>query len=226
MGDWPPVRPYNRAVVETYRSIGLEMSWTLGAALILGTGVSLLFRFFRDRKLSINVTDWVVSGIGLLFALLPIPIPTTVAFPLLLLVLVGPFLVQTKKDPRFPKWYRTGTAVFMVVGAIGLFFFLLANFDSSVTLRGDSVQFTEFGEMRTVAREGLEVHATGSPRDWYSNRAWWSWTSYAAGDQLGPHVMGSEMYWGPDGMIRGDELGRRLAKWAGTEPKYRFYERD
>jgi hypothetical protein len=87
---------------------------------------------------------------------------------------------------------------------------------ASIELRGDRMLFSDVISRGSLPRSGLRIDATGSKGcDWYS----WSTSS---GYDFGPHLAGYNIYLGPHGLIRGDDLGRRIAKWSGSTPKYKL----
>lgn len=94
--------------------------------------------------------------------------------------------------------------------------------DEWMVLRSNEVEFRWIEKTETVDRQGLVVHETGHRRRWWETRPWSSWTTYS-GEKLGPGITGFSWYWGPNGLIRGDDLGNHLAQWAETKPVYSIY---
>ncbi len=225
VGHPEPIDQYTDCVVETYRSIGPATEWVICAAFLLITVASVVRDSIKAKKLRVTLYNGVVALYAFLILVSPIPIPAAVTFSLMGPVFVGAHLLQTRKEATNSKRSRYALGFASVAMAFVLFFVLLAIFDETMVLADDHVKYEWLGEAQRVPREGLRVDATGGPRGWYTLRDWWSWTSFASNDELGPHIAGSDLYWGPHGMIRGDDLGRRLAEWAGTEPRYRTYDR-
>jgi len=56
---------------------------------------------------------------------------------------------------------------------------------------------------------------------WFNIRQWGSWTSFSgtgSKSEMGPMFAGFDIYWGPQGLIRGDDLAVHFAHWAGVVP--------
>ncbi|MCH7904404.1 MAG: hypothetical protein IH944_07530 [Armatimonadetes bacterium] len=211
---------------ETYTSLGLEASWTFGAAIALGSIVGVIWQSVRAKKLTIQPAIIGAFSIGLVLALWQTPIPMLWAIPGL--STIGAIAVFFMKHKNMKN--RVGMGVTGIAVSVALFFIMQSMFTGVVVLGDENVTWDSWvDDSGHVPREGLRVHATGSPKRWYGNRQWWSWTIYSdsattPSERLGPHLIGFELYWGPDGMVTGDELGVRLAEWAGVEPRYRMTE--
>lgn len=102
-----------------------------------------------------------------------------------------------------------------VAGASTAFIFM----NEKIDLSADSARYRYADKDESVPRNEMEVHALGGESRWFDPWGTYSWTTYS-GHRLGPHIDGGTYYWGPSGLIRGDDLGRKLASWAGTKPVY------
>lgn len=216
----PPAtrRPYNQRVQGTYIWLGPEVAWSIGVGILIGGLLGNVRRWLREKKLTVTVFERVVAAYGIALVLLPIPF--FVAFPLMAPVFVGGSVLQSRGKVAGPMWSKYALVIGAVVVCVGGFFFLLWMFGSTrFTLQSDKVVSYDAGDTMVAPRDGLEVHALSSRWRWLMGQSW-SWTTFGSNHELGPHVSGSDYYWGPDGLVRGDDLGQRLAAWAGTEPEY------
>jgi hypothetical protein len=89
-----------------------------------------------------------------------------------------------------------------------------------VVLNDSSVSSDFLGRTSSVSRQNLRFTVIRrSP--WFNIRPWGSWTSFSGNgktEKLGPSFAGFDVFWGPHGLIRGDDLGAHMAKWAGVVP--------
>ena len=95
-------------------------------------------------------------------------------------------------------------------------------FKDQVTLGEANTTFTQLGRTATIPRGDLEVDAMKGPHHFWSGRPWMSWTFFSGEGktrQLGPDFTGFMLYWGPHGLIRGDDLARHVARWAHVTPR-------
>ncbi|MBS1707930.1 MAG: hypothetical protein JSS65_04325 [Armatimonadetes bacterium] len=85
-----------------------------------------------------------------------------------------------------------------------------------LTITDSSVSYQMIDEVRTVPRTGLKVsYITKEPEyGWGMSRTWI--VRDANGD--GPWVSSYQTFWGPNGLTRSDEVGKRLAEWANVQP--------
>lgn len=212
---------------ETYQNLGPEISWTFGAAIALAAIIGVIWRSFRAKKLTIEPFQIGALVFGLVIALWPTPIPMVVAYPAPILFIGIAAFFAKPKDEKVTKRRRMVVGIGATVMSVVTFFLYLNLVTGSLVLDKNNVTWESSYRNGQVSREGLKVHATGGRNAWHNNHQWWSWTSFSDKktdnpiDHLGPSLIGFELYWGPDGMVTGDELGVRLAEWAGTEPKYR-----
>lgn len=124
---------------------------------------------------------------------------------------------------------RTALARWILVPifvAIGLQFLLMVpvGFPENMVLAGDSLTFSRSGEKSTIPRSGLIINALDGRFFPWEIRHSKTWTSFS-GRKVGPDLFGSQLYWGPTGLIRGDHLGQRLANWAGSKPDFLTFNR-
>ncbi|AIE83711.1 hypothetical protein OP10G_0343 [Fimbriimonas ginsengisoli Gsoil 348] len=127
--------------------------------------------------------------------------------------LFASFLPFILRDPE-SIFGRIALALFFF--AVGALFVALPAGRNRIVLGESQVNFTYLGRTETAPRQGLIVHKT-PPHKWIDVRPWSSWTSFSGGNP-GPSLAGYDVFWGPHGLIRGDDLGEHLARWAGTEP--------
>lgn len=124
-------------------------------------------------------------------------------------------LVSPGKSPSIA--FRLPFALGLIALALGQ---VLIYRDDRITLHDDSVSYRSAGDQdRSVPRAGLRLHALGGEPRWFDPWGTYSWTTYSKGTP-GPYLSGSMCYWGPHGLVRGDDLARHLADWAGVKPVY------
>jgi len=196
------------------------MSW---AVALFGALVQFGFSAFKWAKgegFKVSSDSVLVASIFSLWGLLVLPMEW---LGVALMAVIGVrSLVPSSQSPKSVR-ARLGLAAVMFAAAavMGL---MVVNVTRERIILSDSSVSWEGAFEGTVPRQGLRVHATGGTRRWWETRAWYSWTSFS-GDALGPSPMGSGLYLGPSGLIRGDGVGRRIAAWAGTEPEHRTINR-
>jgi hypothetical protein len=91
---------------------------------------------------------------------------------------------------------------------------------NTIVLKDSEVSFTDVRGVKSVPREGLQVHRIHQEQG-ANIHAWSSWSTYSrpqGKDELGPHIAGFDVYWGPHGLVRGDDLALHMARWAGVVP--------
>lgn len=205
---------------ETYISMGIEVGWVMP---VFFTLVTLALRAWQSRKAKKLVFSWfdvcliALSGLALLTM-----VPFSVFFSAsLAFICLGGFSCNQAMTRSGRKGRLVLCSASVVVPAL-MFLSMHSMFERRVELSANEVSAEEFDLVVTVPRKGLRVHAARSD-SWLDNRETWSWTTYS-GDELGPSLMGSEVFIGPDGIISGDKLGRRLAEWADTEPEYTVFD--
>jgi hypothetical protein len=133
---------------------------------------------------------------------------------------LGVFL---SKVPDLHRPFRWGFAAMCIAMGACFVFMATAIGPDRIVLTESTATYSSATTKSTVPREGLRVHALRGSRGWwkvFNIRDWYSWSSFSSND-LGPDVAGFDQYWGPHGLVRGDQLGKHLADWAGTQPIYR-----
>ncbi len=89
--------------------------------------------------------------------------------------------------------------------------------DGDIILRDSDVTFTFLGKTQSLPRKGLRFDVSPSRRGLFTMRDWSNWTS-RSGHEMELGFAGNVVYWGPNGLIRGDDLGYRLSRWAQVKP--------
>jgi hypothetical protein len=126
---------------------------------------------------------------------------------------------------NFPKWMGKplpGRWVFGIVllGLAGLFATQTAlDEPQRITISNDAMSYADHFGKGILPRKGLTVTETMMEHKRSDIRSWSSWTIDP--DNAGLGFAGFDIYWGPNGLIRGDALGQRIANWAGTKPQHR-----
>jgi len=211
---------YTVLVVETYRQIGWETSWTFSAMAIAVALIIALGRSVKVKKPTITAYEITIIAFGVLLLVVPVPVPVSVSLPGFMLVCIGGNIFLHRNATEVSNRYRIGLGVGAVVVALGAYFAMTRMADGYVVLKDSSVEFKQFDDVRQVPREGLRVNAMSSGSSWLYRREKFSWTSFSNHD-LGPSISGSDLFWGPNGLVTGDDLGRRIADWSGAEVLYR-----
>jgi len=95
----------------------------------------------------------------------------------------------------------------------------------AIELKSDGVIYVWLGETLQIPRHALRVNVIRQA-PWFNIRPYGSWTTlYKQAGLLrtGPSFAGFNIYWGPHGLIRGDDLAMHFAKWAGVTPVDKTY---
>ena len=143
----------------------------------------------------------------LIAAFFNLPVAWLVA--LLFAVNIFGFSFLLSRKPLF-----VGSAISLVVVPTILLAFAPME-DERITLRSDHAEFTGWRDGK-IDRVGMRITRAVRKR-FLGSRPGSTWTS-RAGDEPGPHVTGFGWYWGPNGLIYGEDLGHRIAEWADTTP--------
>ena len=203
---------------ETCVSIGNEAPWVVAAAQMAVVAGIAIGRSVRIGKPSITIVEGAFLAWNAVVWLLSIP--DSIWWPVLIAISLVGVLTMAKGPRTLSPRAKVVIGVLAVVAPVGFFLFMFNSFEHRIVLGDSQVQQTIFGKVRQAPRIGLRVYTTGSTRSsWLDNRPWSSWSSIA-GDEFGPSLAGFEVFIGPHGVIRGDDLGRRLAQWADTTPVY------
>jgi hypothetical protein len=203
-------------VGETYTLVGMDLSWTTVAAYAVVSALMLLIPKVRRNR---NLIKLDLSCLVWLVLCLIVNLPISWAFAGLMIIMMSWSLVVSRA--KTPRWSMVLGAM-AAVGVAGGFIWTMQSIGyERIVLEDTRVSFDQFGRSEEIQRDGLTVHATSGARGWWNTREWQSWTSFGTHDRLGPDIAGFNLYWGPHGLIRGDDLGKRLAEWAHTKPVYR-----
>ncbi len=204
----------------TYTPLGLDLG--LPFALLL-SAMSLLPIRWLALKRNGPILGWPDILVSMSWILVGLTgLPTTLALgPLIILPTLWTFWRKPKTGDHKPQVLLSlAVSAIMIAAGAGIMW-LGAQASDTLTLKAYQVTFTDFKGQHAVPKAGLRVHAVRGPKSWWSTNSW-SWTSYS-GDDLGPHLMGNMIYWCPEGLVRGDDLGVKLASWANTKPIYREF---
>ena len=90
----------------------------------------------------------------------------------------------------------------------------------TITLQDHQVEFKESHGSGVAPRAGLRIDYIQHSAE-LNIRPWASWSSETRGPKMvrGANFAGFTMFWGPHGLIRGDDLGKHMAEWAGVKPQ-------
>lgn len=200
--------------------MGIQVSWAVVAFSIALSVVICTVRSIRAKKLTVSTVD--IGSVLLNIFVWAFSMPYSIWMPGLIVVSMASVFLRPKNSPAMSLKAKIIYASITVIAPIGFFLYMMNLFEHRIVLSESTVSDTEFHRTINVPRVNLRVHATTTKQTrWIFNGRSWSWTTYS-GDDVGPGIMGNEVFIGPHGLLSGDDLGRRLAKWAGTEPVYRF----
>jgi hypothetical protein len=212
-------------VNETYLSIG-PASTPLIAVMGIACIAVVLIAFAITKRKSRAFGSMIALGSWYVVAgLLGLP----VAFMFTVTFLIIPAFGVFTKQPQTPRFLVPIFAIVML--AIGGFMFWMLS-ENRITLSAQQFQSEPTGMTRAsgfdfdksdFARKGLRVDASSFHNDgWLMGGRHFGWSIWS-GDRPGPYFSGRDYYWGPNGLIRGDSLGKRIADWAGSKPVYKVY---
>jgi hypothetical protein len=91
-------------------------------------------------------------------------------------------------------------------------------FPEQIVLRDESASYTSLNLTTTVPRVGLHIMVARPRFMPFVLHRKGSW-AFSSEDVLGPIVDGWFVYWGPGGLIQGNEVGKRLVDWVETAPR-------
>jgi hypothetical protein len=209
-------RCYYEEVTETYTVIGYDANWTTAAVVVVVTAIQVPFTKAARRR---GIVLYGLAAAALLLLGVVAGLPENWAFAGCAVGLTTLAFIRNRSS--MPRWGIAVGAAFTLAVAASFVFMVRYISNEQIVLGEGKVAFDQFGDRKSIARNGLTIHATGSPRQWWQSRAFSSWTTYGPNETLGPDITGFAIYWGPHGLIRGDDLGKKLAEWAGTKPVYR-----
>ena len=96
-----------------------------------------------------------------------------------------------------------------------------------ITLRSDRADVSETWRQspQTLPRNGLEVRVLHDVKTDEPGRYGWL-VDLADHSRIGPmgiDFSSKDIFWGPQGMVKGNQLGNHIADWAGVKPVYENY---
>ncbi|HWA82172.1 MAG TPA: hypothetical protein VG820_01970 [Fimbriimonadaceae bacterium] len=209
-------------MTETYTLVGSQSTWLLGLAPLVVVPV-LLVRKRTQPDTYLGWLNWYFAWYAISFAI-GMPQEWILGGSLWVIALSsilpkrGP--LRAKKSQRFIllACLPIGLAIAAIPVLVGGERIVLADHNATDSLASVT--------RASVARQGLVVHASYDSRDraefLFGGRSY-TWTSYGADQSAGPDVTSQGEYWGPHGLVSGNELGRHLAAWAGATIQYRDY---
>lgn len=103
------------------------------------------------------------------------------------------------------KWLRISIgSVFIFIGLVTAFAYSLNSPDDGFILKEDAVSSRD----GVLPKKDAEVFA--------GSNVWTTSAKEGASFRIGPMVVGSDVYWGPRGVMSGEQVGSRLQEWAGN----------
>jgi hypothetical protein len=217
----PQIRLILTLMTEHYVSLGGAADWHFYLPMGLAAAIFpfIVKRFISESGRELNPMQWWMVPWGLWMivgSFLGLPqMMMTGAMPLFLALAM---LVPGPKEYSAKMPLLARAASFIVFLAMGWWTCRL-EFGRSVIVLGPvqgSFKLHAHSQPRLVSRSGL-VTAThfvrgGKPDGsdtWDVMHKDWPYADF----------QGTEVFWGPHGMIRGDQVGQRIAAWAGVQPK-------
>lgn len=200
-------------MIETYTSVGTDSSWVVVFMSVAPVFISCA-RYKRGQRFPIwpSILPVVYT---LVCSLIGIPVEWIIAGGC---VGVGVSCAFSKHEKATPALKIVLALSFVGAGFGWVWLGKATNF--KVMLSDSKVTFTEFSRPGSVARSGLRISVIQHDGGLHIH-PWGSWSSFSDRDQrsqLGPGFSGFEIYWGPHGLIRGDDLAVHFAHWAGVVP--------
>lgn len=210
---------------ETYQSIGssgtLPIAY-IGVALIVWfVGAKLIGKSTSAPSTMLIMGLWDIVG-GLT------GMPVVMLFIGMFVIGLGGVFAKRDPKPTLAQKISTGG---VILGCAAMITAMEA--DERITLTHDSITSSATGlsssskyRNGSLPRVGLRIDATRFTDQAYPRaRPWYSW-DIDRGD-MPPRitVSGASYYWGPHGIITGDQLGKRICNWAGVKPVYDTYPR-
>ncbi len=218
---------YRGGMRQTYVSLGPESVGfnliLIGLAVLLPLGMWIWRRIPRSPVVLFGCLIYGAAGL--------LSLPQSLAnVPFWFLVTA--FLAASQIDSRNPSMPRTKRGVIEITAAlligvpIGAICAVgsIRSAQNRLTLTDDHLDFTPVGRWNDLPRKDFHVREAGpfavapfdfggTPRPWHM---WLSGSGYYGIKAPGPVVLGLTDYWGPDGLVNGDVVGRRLAEWSGN----------
>jgi len=199
-------------MTEVYQPIGNELSWAALMIFPLMTIIRASIPWTRKR-MPVRKVEWIICGVCVALAFLGLPFEVVFGF----LCFAGAIAIFAMKSTKLRWNWPFKIAMSATFIFLGWSFINMGSSDTRLVLQDDRVVYTFFGETKAAPRQDLAISEVIVPREWWQTRSWSSWTTLSH-SRLGPFLKGDVWYLGPHGFLRGDDVGRRLAAWAGTKP--------
>lgn len=213
---------------ETYRVIGHTVNWSalLGFALVLPFIV--LFNWRAGKAQALLLAKVLGCMATYFIAMIVLRIPFSIAMGLGLFGIgIGTILWS-----KAPKIQRSYFACAMCTMSLIFTASMIQLDDTRITLRDESIDSHFLDRNRSMPRSELRIVAIRrqdvldlGPRNlWFLESIKLRndappLTDDEFEDRFTPPVSGSTVYWGPHGIIHGDDLGRRIAEYSGQEAR-------
>lgn len=197
-------------MTETYTVVGHEMDWLLACMPLAG----LLGVWLRNRAVTPRQWRWyaLVFGYFISAAVLGLPFEWAVSS----LALCGAISMIFGKA-SIERYRHVKAFAMLMVCAASIYLGLRP--EDRLVMRTNSLDFYSSGKKESTPRSGLGIDER-RVKGWEDirSKAWWHTRS---GKDYGPEINGSDLYWGPQGLMRGDDVGLKLAEWAYVKPQAR-----
>ena len=200
---------------ETYTLVANQVPRTVWIFGLLAVAVIVGFRRLRGMRPPMT---WPLYGVAVFFG-----VGATVALPVEAMILSLPLgslvLAIRMGNASLPLRVANATCGLIFWGMAWITY--RANSEIQFVLQ-DKQTSSHWGWDRPdiAGREGLVVTQKPTQSAWWLPTPWSDW-QMSPGEVDNPSMGGSGIYWGPNGLIKGDDLGRYIAKWAGTTPQVR-----
>lgn len=209
-------------MVERYVSLGAPADWRfyLPMGLFLIAIPFALVRFIKIGGQPRNPLIWASVGSGVatvIIALAGLPqawvsmaIPISYAVAALFPTKTSPTMARLVLVPVmlafacFDGWIQMGHHKIALGEKSGLF--------------RENWRFTP----NTIRRDGLAIIGYHNIRTDAANEYGWS-VARANGSGMPNSFRSDEIFWGPHGIVRGNQVAKRIADWAGVKPEYDTY---
>ena len=197
-------------MTETYTVVGSGIDWLLACmplAIVLGNW---------SRKRTLAPRQWrtysLMMGFFLAAAIVDVPFEWVGGSMALFCGLSLIFRISCTIRYRY-----VSSLAILALGAAMIY--LGVRPENRIVMRANALDFYSSGAKETIPKSGLVIDERRT-KSWTDvrSKAWWHTKS---GQDYGPDINGSDLYWGPHGLIRGDDLGIRVAAWAGVKPEVR-----
>ena len=202
-------------MTETYTLVGYDPSWIVALMPVPALAVLLAKGRRTSTLLRQKWTYLAIVAAFLVSSLIGLPSEWIYAGACLVMAVYLALMSRAKIPESKLRW----TLACFFVG-IGVVFAGMTpiGFPQTIVLTEQSATENWSLDTTTAARKGMTVTMTGLHRPWFNIRPWASW-SFESGQSLSPGIAGFDLFWGPHGLIRGDDLGKHVADWAGVTPK-------